>query len=56
MYNNVEPQQGKENSFIAGVGWGQEVERALVNKGSMAFPGRIPGQPRGIFLLVGFYY
>ena len=36
-------QQGKEDSFTAGVGWGQEVERAMVNKESMAFPGLRPG-------------
>lgn len=51
-HTEVPLQQGKEKSFIAGVGWGQEVERAMVNEESLAFHG--PGQARrGIFLFWG---
>lgn len=54
-HTEVPLQQGKEKSFIAGVGWGQEVERAMVNEESLAFHG--PGQAgRGIFLFWGVSY
>lgn len=51
-HTEVPLQQGKEKSFIAGVGWGQEVERAMVSEESLGFSWAWPGK-KGILSILG---